>query len=351
MSAESTTQTKGYSYSIGDLHVSPGLVLSPMSGVTDTAFRRLVKRASGDSVGLLVTEFVSVEGLSRNDIRSWMRLESTEEERPLCVQIFGGEPEKMAMAAAVAVEHGANSLDVNCGCPSPRVVRRGGGADLHRDLPRMGAILEAVKGVLGNVPMTMKMRSGWDDESINALEMGRVAVESGAQAIAVHGRTRVQLYRGQADWDVVGELASRLPVPVLGSGDIATPEDAVKRIQETGCSGLMIGRAAIGNPWIFRQIHDVLEGRTASSPKAADILGVVEEFYGFLQERLPKKALPGRLKQVIARLCKRIPGAENMRRDVLTPDDPDEILSSFRGYMLERIAAGESFDLRGFDLT
>ena len=338
------------SYRIGDLEVSPGLVLSPMSGVTDSAFRRLVKRASGDDVGLLVTEFVSVEGLSQNDLRSWMRLESTKEERPLCIQIFGGEPEKMAMAAAVAVDQGADALDVNCGCPSPRVVRKGGGADLHRDLPRLARILEAVKKALGDVPMTVKMRSGWDEEQLNALEMSRLAVDCGAQGIAVHGRTRVQLYRGDADWEVVAQLADALPVPVLGSGDIAIPEDVPMRLQQTGCAGVMIGRAAIGNPWIFRQIADVLRGVEPYAPDGTDMVGLVDEYHGFLAERLPRKALPGRLKQVIARLCKRIPGAESIRRDVLTPDTPEGIMEQFRHFMTDEKMAAAQFSLRSRDL-
>ena len=337
-------------YKIGSLDVNPGLVLSPMSGVTDTAFRRLVKRASGDDVGLLVTEFVSVEGLSRNDLRTWMRLESTDEERPLCIQIFGGEEEKMALAAAVAVDQGANALDVNCGCPSPRVVRKGGGADLHRDLPRLARILKAVRKAVGDLPLTVKMRSGWDEEQLNALEMARLAVDCGAEGIAVHGRTRVQLYRGDADWDVVRQLAEALPVPVLGSGDIAIPEDVPMRLRETGCAGVMIGRAAIGNPWIFRQIADVLRGDEPYAPDGADMVGLVEEYFGFLAERLPPRALPGRLKQVIARLCKRIPGAESIRRDVLSPDTAEEIMAQFSHFMTDEKMAKSNFSLRSRDL-
>lgn len=349
MTGESKTE-RVPAYQVGTLDVRPGLVLSPMSGVTDTAFRRLVKRASGDSVGLLVTEFVSVEGLSRKDLRTWMRLESTEEERPLCIQIFGGEPEKMALAAAVAVDQGADALDVNCGCPSPRVVRKGGGADLHRDLPRLATILKAVKAAVGDLPLSMKMRSGWDEENLNALDMARVAVDCGVEAVAVHGRTRVQLYRGEADWSVVEELVSELSIPVLGSGDIALPEDVPRLLKQTGCAGVMVGRAAIGNPWIFRQIEDVLEGREPFCPGPPDMIGLVEEYEGFLKERLPRKALPGRLKQVIARLCKRIPGTENLRRDVLRPDDPDELMDQFRGFMNERDLRGEVYDLRSRDL-
>jgi len=277
-------------------------------------------------------------------------MESTEEERPLCIQIFGGEEEKMALAAAIAVDQGANALDVNCGCPSPRVVRKGGGADLHRDLPRLERILKAVKKAVGDLPMTVKMRSGWDEEQLNALEMSKVAVDCGAHGIAVHGRTRVQLYRGDADWEVVAQLADALPVPVLGSGDIAIPEDVPRRLSETGCAGVMIGRAAIGNPWIFRQIADVLRGGEPYAPDGNDMVGVVEEYYGFLEERLPRKALPGRLKQVIARLCKRIPGAESIRRDVLSPDTPEGIMEQFRHFMTDEKMAAAQFTLRSRDL-
>ena len=211
-------------------------------------------------------------------------------------------------------------------------------------------ILKAVKAAVGDLPLSLKMRSGWDEDQLNALEMGKLAVDCGVQALAVHGRTRVQLYRGDADWSVVGQLSEELPVPVLGSGDIALPEDVPRLFKETQRAGVMVGRAAIGNPWIFRQIDDVLHGREAFRPGPADMVGLVEEYEGFLRERLPDKALPGRLKQVIARLCKRIPGTENLRKDVLRPDDPEELMDQFRGFMNERHIRGERYDLRTRDL-
>ena len=320
-----------------------------MSGVTDSAFRRLVKHASGDSVGLLVTEFISVEGLSRKDLRSWMRLESTPSERPLCVQIFGGEPHKMAQAAAIAQDHGADVLDINCGCPAPRVVRRGGGADLHRDLPRLRKILEAVRPVVADLPLTLKMRSGWNEESINAIEMGQLAVDCGVDALAVHGRTRVQLYRGKqngmssASWRVRSRFR-------YSAQEMWLFEDVALRMKQTGCAGVMIGRAAIGNPWIFRQVEDSLAGREVFEPTTLDLIRAVEVYFEFLCERLPAKALGGRMKQVIARLCKGIPGSQTMRRDVLRPTAGADVLDSFRSYILEKHGEKARFQTWSRDL-
>lgn len=308
---------------VGPVVVDPALVLAPMSGVTDSAFRRVVKRASGDALGLLVTEFVSVEGLTRKNLRTRMRISfRAPEERPLSVQIFGAEPGRMAEAAAIAEEAGADLVDVNCGCPVPKVVRRGGGAELHRDLPRLARILTAIKRRI-TVPLTLKMRAGWDDDSRNAVDLARVAVDCGVELLAVHGRTRVQLYSGAADWGVVREVARAVPVPVLGSGDVVTPEEGVARLHDPHIAGLMIGRGAITNPWIFRQIHDAARGLPPSSPSVGERVELLRAYHDLLAETLPERALPGRLKMMLSRFSKSLPGGDDLRREVLrAPDVP-----------------------------
>ena len=312
---------------VGALVVNPALVLAPMSGVTDSAFRRTVKRASGDSVGLLVTEFVSVEGLTRKNLRTRMRISfRAAEERPLAVQIFGAEPGRMAEAAAIAEEAGADLIDVNCGCPVPKVVRRGGGAELHRDLPRLARILTAIRSRI-RVPLTLKMRSGWDDESLNAVDLARVAVDCGVEMLAVHGRTRVQLYAGEADWDVVGEVARAVPVPVLGSGDVMTAEEALLRLRDPAVAGLMIGRGAITNPWIFRQIHDAMGGLPPMQPTIRERVDLLHVYRDLLAEALPARALPGRLKMMLSRFSKNLPGGDELRQEVLRAQDEAAIFA------------------------
>jgi nifR3 family TIM-barrel protein len=309
-----------------------------MSGVTDSAFRRLVKHASGDAVGLLVTEFVSVEGLTRKNLRTVMRLSFDRAvERPLAVQIFGSEPERMGTAAAIAEEAGADMVDVNCGCPVPKVVRKGGGADLHRDLSRLARILTAIRSRI-SVPLTLKMRSGWDDDSRNAVEMAQVAVDCGVQLLSVHGRTRVQLYSGDADWSIVGAVARAVPVPVLGSGDVTTPEGGLARLLEAGCAGLMIGRGAIMNPWIFRQIVDLQQGRPPLEPSLREKLDLLYLYRDLLAEALPARALPGRIKMMMARFAKSLPDGANLRHTVLRGQDLPEIFGRIEEYFasLER---------------
>lgn len=297
--------------------------MAPMSGVTDSAFRRLVKRASGDSVGLLVTEFVSVEGLTRKNLRTCMRISfKVPEERPLSVQIFGSEPVRMAEAASIAQDAGADLVDVNCGCPVPKVVQRGGGADLHRDLPRLARILTAIRKRI-TVPLTLKMRSGWDDDLLNAVDVARVAVDCGVELLAVHGRTRVQLYRGDADWEAVRAVARAVPVPVLGSGDVNTPDEAMARLD--GVGGLMIGRGAIMNPWIFRQVHERLRGLPITEPTVRERIDLLYTYRDLLAEALPHKALPGRVKMMLSRFAKSLPGGDAMRHEALRAQELDAI--------------------------
>lgn len=311
-----------------------------MSGVTDTAFRQLVKMASGDSVGLLFTEFVCTEALTRNNLRTVMRLHfQAAVERPICVQIFGGSVTRMADAAEMAVDAGADMVDVNCGCPAPKVVKRGGGADLHRDVPRMARILEAVRARV-RVPLSMKMRTGWDDQSINAVEMARVGVDCGVDMVSVHGRTRVQRYTGQADWDVVRQVVEAVPVPVMGSGDVVDPASAAARLRESGCAGLLIGRAAIMNPWIFKEIDCAMRGVPFVPASLRERLDLLYAYADLLAGYLPGKAIPGRVKMVVKRFSKGLPDGARLRHSVLTGDDLSAIFGRIEEYFADLQARG-----------
>src|SRR5262245_26988581 len=248
-----------------------------MSGVTDCAFRCLVRACSGDAVGLVVSEFIAAEGLSRDNAKSLAMLRFKEHERPISIQIFGSDVDRMVRAAVIAEDAGADIVDVNCGCPAPKVVRRGGGAELMRQAPQLRAILRGIRAAI-QVPMTLKVRSGWDEASLNALEIAKLAEDEGAAMIAVHGRTRVQLYSGEADWEIVRGVRGQLAIPVIGSGDVTSPERALARLGGKYADGVMIGRGALENPWIFAQIAEVAAGRTPRIPTPPERVEALELF-------------------------------------------------------------------------
>jgi len=220
---------------------------------------------------------------------------------------------------------GVDLLDINAGCPAPKIVRRGGGAGLLKDLPRLGRILEAMSRAV-SIPVTVKIRNGWSEDTLNALETLRVAEESGAQAIAVHGRTRTQLYRGEADWDVVGQMKAAARIPVIGSGDVLTAADALERFRATRCDGVMNGRGAINNPWIFRQIADEVAGRAPFAPTWRDTIEVLRAYRAMLDAMYPPKVAPGRMKMMLSRLLKGFTYAPETRVTCLRMSDPTAML-------------------------
>src|SRR5215510_12035363 len=208
---------------IRNVTISPALVLAPMAGVTDSSFRRLIKELGG--VGLIVTEFISVEGLTRGNLRTHRMMRFLPEERPLSIQIFGYDADRMAGAAEIIQESGADIVDINCGCPAKKVVKGGGGSSLLRDLPQLEKIVRRVRRAV-SIPLTMKIRTGWDDSSINAVEVARLIEDCGANMIAIHGRTRMQGYSGRANWDVIRAVKRAVSIPVIGCGDFVTPEQS-----------------------------------------------------------------------------------------------------------------------------
>ena len=230
-----------------------------MAGMTDTAFRRLVKRQGG--CGLVVSEMVSSEGLVRGIDRTLEYAEYTEEERPVSIQIFGGDPAKMAEAARVVEQMGANIVDVNMGCPVPKIAKHNAGCSLMREPAHAASIVGAMAKAV-TIPVTVKMRKGWDDGEINAAELAKRVEDAGARAIAIHGRTAKQSYSGDADWDFVTSVARTVQIPVFGSGDCVEPEDIVRKMR-SGVSGVYVGRGVLRNPWILAQARDLREGKPA----------------------------------------------------------------------------------------
>lgn len=312
-------------YEVGPVRVAPGLVLAPMSGVTDSPFRRLVKHCSGEHVGLVVSEFISIDMLTKGQMRQAIRMAFHPEERPVGLQLYGADPEIMAEAAQMVEDTGADLVDINCGCPEPKICRRGGGAGLLKDLPRLAKILDAVTRVV-SIPVTIKIRNGWDHESINYLETLRVAEEGGARAIALHGRTRMQLYTGEADWGAVRALKQVAKIPVLGSGDVVTAEDARRRFVETGCDGILIGRGAVTNPWIFKQIGQVCAGQAPIEPTWRDVIVALRLYREWLDAQYPPVVAPGRMRMMLSRFLKGFPTDSGLRVRCLRMDSPVAML-------------------------
>jgi nifR3 family TIM-barrel protein len=230
------------------------LYLAPMAGVTDTPFRSLCKELGAD---VLVTEFVSAEGIFRKNERTMEYLEFAEPERPLGIQLFGGDPDHLAEAARMVVDwKQPDFMDLNFGCPVNKVVSKLGGSALLRDCPLLARVATAVVRAVAPVPVTAKIRIGWDKKNINAVQTARILEDCGIAAVAVHGRTKEQGYGGFANWDVIGEVAEGVRIPVIGNGDITSPQEAMRRKRESRVAGLMIGRAAMNYPWIFREIRE-----------------------------------------------------------------------------------------------
>jgi len=244
---------------IGSVNLSQPFALAPMAGMTDTAFRRLVKRRGG--CGLVVTEMVSSEGLVRGIDRTLEYAEYTEEERPVSIQIFGGDPVKMADAAQIVEGMGADIVDINMGCPVPKIAKHNAGCSLMREPEHAQAVVAAMARAV-RIPVTVKMRAGWDANAINAPELARRMEDAGAAAIAVHGRTAAQSYTGSSDWSLIARVAADLGIPVLGSGDCVDPAHLVEKLSESQVSGVLVGRGALRNPWIFEQAAALARGET-----------------------------------------------------------------------------------------
>ena len=251
---------------IGSVELPSPFAIAPMAGMTDTAFRRLVKRHGG--CGLVVTEMVSSEGLVRGIDRTLEYAEFTEAERPISIQIFGGDPEKMSAAAQIVEGMGADIVDVNMGCPVPKIAKHNAGCSLMREPRHAAAVIGAMAKAV-RIPVTVKMRAGWNDSERNAPTLAKMVEDAGAAAVAVHGRTAAQSYSGSADWDLVARIADTLTIPVFGSGDCIDAEQIIERLR-AGVEGVLVGRGVLRNPWILAQASDLASGRPPREVTLAD---------------------------------------------------------------------------------
>jgi len=363
---------------LGGVAVAPATVLAPMAGVTDTVFRRFIRHASlfttehteaqetaGAAIsaeidatvtnaqsgcGLLMTEFTSADGLSRmRETKRRRYLTFYDDEHPIGAQLFGSNPATLADAARIVEDTGFDLVDLNLGCPAKRVVGSNGGSGLLRDLPRIGEIFGAVRRAV-TIPFTVKFRLGWSDADIVCVELARMAEAEGLNAVALHARTREQGYSGQARWEWIAAVKQAVEIPVIGNGDIRTPEDAAAMIDQTGCDGVMIGRAAPSNPWIFRQIAQYTASGAYEQPTEEDRYRMIRAYFQMLLDEaeatkdLPRDArmgeTAGKMKQFATWFTHGVPGGAKLRKTIYEARTGAAVLAKVDEFFLNRQETG-----------
>jgi tRNA-dihydrouridine synthase B len=361
-------------FSIGKVRVAPATVLAPMAGVTDTVFRRFIRNASlfspeasadpiaspGASIdaavtnqqsgcGLIMTEFTSADGLSRmRESKRKRYLTFYDDEHPIAAQLFGSNPDTLAEAARIVEATGFDTVDLNLGCPAKRVVACNGGSGLLRDLPLIATIFERIRAAV-SIPFTVKFRLGWNDSHIVCVELARLAQESGLNAVALHARTREQGYSGQARWSYIGEVKDAVQIPVIGNGDITTPEAACAMVEATGCDAVMIGRAAPANPWIFRQIAQYTATGHYDRPTEFDRYRMIRSYFQMLVDEVraeadadPNRArdCQGKMKQFASWFTHGVPGGAALRKSIYEAKSGAAILTAVDRFFEARLAEG-----------
>ncbi|MGA7293681.1 MAG: tRNA dihydrouridine synthase DusB [Terriglobales bacterium] len=339
---------------IGNLRIAPATVLAPMAGVTDTVFRRFIKNLGG--CGLIMTEFTSADGVLRDQRVRGRYLHFYEDEHPVSAQLFGSNPAVLAEAARLVEDLGFDLVDLNLGCPAKKVVKCNGGSGLLRDLPLIRQIFESVRAAV-KIPFTVKFRAGWNDDEIVCVELARMAESCGLGGVALHARTREQGYSGTARWEWIASVKQAVKIPVIGNGDIRSPEDACAVVTQTGCDAVMIGRMAPANPWIFRQIEQYTthvaadafvcraersEAKNAAKlydePTEADRYQMIRTYFQMLlEEEMP--GAEGKMKQFASWFTHGIPGGAALRKTIYEAKSGPEILNRVQEFFEAKLAA------------
>ena len=312
---------------IGDINLESPFLLAPLAGITDAPMRRI---CSMQGAAMVYSEMISAKGLWYRDKNTERLLYMYEDEGPVALQLFGSEPEIMSFAAAKLEERRNVILDVNMGCPVPKVVKNGEGSALLKNPELAGRIIEAMVKETGK-PVTAKIRMGWDESSVNAVEVAKVLEQAGASAVAVHGRTREQYYTGKADWDIIREVKQAVKIPVIGNGDIFSGRDALDMIEQTGCDFVMIARGALGNPWIFAEAKALWEGKEPpKAPDAREKREMLEKHFCALLELKGEYAAVREMRKHTGWYLKGMPGAAAMRREINQITDAQELRDKLR---------------------
>ncbi|MEM9558297.1 MAG: tRNA dihydrouridine synthase DusB [Acidobacteriota bacterium] len=328
-SAPSADDALGAPFAIGGVRVDPPTVLAPMAGVTDRDFRKIVKRIGG--VGVVTMEFISSKMLLQGDRRVTSLLTYAEEERPLSIQIYGSDAATMADAARVVEERGADLCDINMGCPANKVLKGCAGAALMGDLDLARDIVRAVRRAI-SIPLTVKFRLGLDERRRNYLELGHICEAEGADAVAMHARTAKQMYRGTPAWHEIAALVDALSIPVLGNGDVRSAGDALDMLRATGCAGVMVGRGATRDPWIFRQIEAALSNGRVASPTLADRRRLVLEHFETLLARDEPTLALHKMRTFTHWYSHGLPDGKSLRRQIQAQSTPEQHLAMVRAY-------------------
>ena len=314
---------------IGPIDVDPPLILAPMAGVTDRDFRLIVRRIGG--VGLVTMEFIAAKGLVGGDRRVLGLMHYAEEERPISIQIYGSDAETMAEAAREVERRGADVCDINMGCPANKILKGCAGAALMKDLKVAEGIIAAVRRAI-SIPLTVKFRLGLDDRSRNYLELGRICEANGVAAVAMHARTAKQKFSGDADWREIAKLKRALNIPVIGNGDVRRAEDAERMLRQTGCDGVMVGRGATRNPWLFRQIAARLSGGEVPEPGWQDRRDLILEHFRTVIEREERKMAMFKLKTFTGLYSKGLPDGLRLRRQIHGLPRPESFLDAIERF-------------------